>query len=94
MRLRPEQLESITRLVKHWLGEDAVIWLFGSRLDDARRGGDIDLYIEIADHELMRAMRCKVELQDALDLPVDLIVRKPDDASPIANIAKSTGIRL
>ena len=42
----------------------------------------------------MDELRCKIALQDALDTPVDLIVRKPFDVSSIANIAKNKGIRL
>ena len=76
------------------MGCKSVIWLFGSRLDDLKKGGDIDLYVESAQHKLMDTLRCKIALQDALDAPVDLIVRKPLDTSPIAQIAKNQGIRL
>jgi hypothetical protein len=42
----------------------------------------------------MKKIRCKVSLQDQLDLPVDLIVKPHGDRSPIALIAKQEGIRL
>lgn len=94
MRITPTQVQAIQRQVHHYFGDDAAVWLFGSRLDDAKKGGDVDIYIEAAPHRLMDELRCKIALQDALDTPVDLIVRKPFDASPIANIAKNKGIRL
>jgi predicted nucleotidyltransferase len=45
MRLRPEEGEAIARAARETLPSGAV-YLFGSRTDDARRGGDIDLLIE------------------------------------------------
>lgn len=48
MRLGKLQRERIRAAVKACYGEDAVVRLFGSRLDDNRRGGDIDLFIETA----------------------------------------------
>lgn len=46
MRLSPDDIAAIHRLVQAHLGADAGIWLFGSRLDDAARGGNVDLYVE------------------------------------------------
>jgi hypothetical protein len=42
----------------------------------------------------MRELRCKVDLEDALDLRVDLIAAAPGDTRPIARIAKTQGILL
>lgn len=94
MRITPAQTEIITQSVHRHLGETARMWLFGSRLDDQKRGGDIDLYVETGPHPLMNELRCKVQLEDALEMPVDLIVRPHDDGTPIANIAKAQGILL
>lgn len=76
------------------LGDSATIWLFGSRLDDQKRGGDVDLYVEAAAHTLLDEIRCKIKLEETLDMPVDLIVRRPVDNSIIAKIAKTQGHRL
>ena len=94
MRIKPEQTRLITDCVHHHFGDLARIWLFGSRLDDAKRGGDIDLYIETPSRSLMSELRCKHVLEDALESPIDLIVRAPGDLSPIALIAKAEGIAL
>ncbi len=45
MRLTPTQIDAIKNAAHAVLGEGAQVSLFGSRVDDARRGGDIDLYI-------------------------------------------------
>ena len=94
MRIKPEQTRLITDCVHRHLGDVARIWLFGSRVSDAQRGGDIDLYVETAEHSLMNELRCKHVLEEMLDAPIDLIVRAPGDASAIALIAKTEGVAL
>lgn len=91
MRLTPEQIDVITENVRRHLGSAASIWLFGSRLDDSKRGGDVDLYVETMPHPLMQELRCKIQLSEALDIPVDMIVRTADNTDPIARIAKTEG---
>jgi hypothetical protein len=46
MRLTSDQILSILGTALRLSGEDAVVYLFGSRLDDWARGGDVDLLIE------------------------------------------------
>jgi predicted nucleotidyltransferase len=94
MRLTPAQIDTIKSTAQAVLGEGAQVTLFGSRIDDQQKGGDVDLYVETAQPDLMKKIRCKVSLQDHLDLPVDLIVKPHGDRSPIALIAKQEGIRL
>lgn len=47
MRITPEQVAEIRRIVREALGDEATVRLFGSRLDDSARGGDVDLLIEV-----------------------------------------------
>ena len=42
MRTTPEQIEAIVKTIRSVAGPDVKVWLFGSRLDAARRGGDLD----------------------------------------------------
>jgi len=96
MRLSPQQNEIIRQVVSDAIGNDAKIWLFGSRTNDQAIGGDIDLLIERDETiSLKQRLRVQVQLETQLQLPVDLITltaNKP--ATPIANIARLTGIRL
>ena len=94
MRLSLEQLGLILSQVHQHLGPGSRIWLFGSRLDDTRRGGDVDLYVEAPPHPLMDELRCKIALQDALALPVDLVVRDFDADAPLSVLARTEGQRL
>ncbi|PUE17935.1 nucleotidyltransferase family protein [Limnohabitans sp. WS1] len=94
MRLTPAQINTIKSTATAVLGEGAQVTLFGSRVHDDKKGGDVDLYVEMDQPELMKKIRCKVSLQDQLDMPVDLIVKPYGDRSPIAMIAKQEGILL
>ena len=94
MRLTSTQIQTIKSTAAAVLGEGARVTLFGSRLDDLKKGGDVDLYIEVPEPRLMQKIRCKVQLQEQLDMPVDLIVKSPGDLSPISLIARNEGVLL
>ncbi len=94
MRLTPAQIDIIKTTAQTVLGDGARVMLFGSRVDDQAKGGDVDLYVETSELDLMKKIRCKVQLQDRLDMPVDLIVKGYGDQSSIAKIAKPEGIAL
>ena len=94
MRLSQEQSRLIKTVIAREFEADARVWLFGSRADDKRRGGDIDLNVETRHPELFRELRCKIGIEEAIDLHVDLIVAAPGDERPISRIARREGIRL
>ncbi|MCD6172190.1 MAG: nucleotidyltransferase domain-containing protein [Sulfurimonas sp.] len=48
MRLSKYYLESIKTTFSS-IFKEGTIYLFGSRIDDTKKGGDIDLYIEVDD---------------------------------------------
>ena len=94
MRLTPAQINTIKSTAASVLGEGVRVTLFGSRLHDQQKGGDVDLYVEVQRPEITQNIRCKVQLQERLDMPVDLIVKPLGDTSPISLIAKKEGILL
>ncbi len=77
MRLSSKEKEIIKKQIEIVFG-DAVIYLFGSRVDDSKKGGDIDLYIipKISDNLFRKKMKIKAMLEDILYKPVDIIVAK------------------
>jgi len=99
MRLTTRERDVIVQNIQAKFGNDAKIWLFGSRADDSKRGGDIDLYVETA-KSFSQCWRTKIAVVAALqiqlgDQKIDLIVHCPNDTEyPINQIAKQTGVRL
>ncbi len=90
MRLTPTQHQQILQATRLNFGANANVWLFGSRVDDSRRGGDVDLYVETDQAStLLSALRCKIELEESLDLHVDLVVKEEGKNKPIYQIKKT-----
>ena len=46
MRLTNFQIVAINRLARKHFGNETKVFLFGSRTDDSKKGGDIDLLIQ------------------------------------------------
>ena len=45
MRLSKKEIQVILRVAKEIYGEGVEIYLFGSRINDEKKGGDIDLLV-------------------------------------------------
>jgi len=99
MRLTPSQEQIIKSTVDRVLDVESRVWLFGSRVDDHLRGGDIDLLIETEAAFPNRAkMLCSLygALIYALgDRKLDVLLKdaRTRDA-PVFQIAKRTGVIL
>ncbi|MFN3594840.1 MAG: nucleotidyltransferase family protein [Thiobacillaceae bacterium] len=90
-------MQFIKATIARYFGQEARVWLFGSRVDDARRGGDVDLYVEVpaAPADLfMQRIRCLGELKEGLPYPVDLVIADASRARAIDRIAKAQGVLL
>lgn len=75
------------------------LWLFGSRADLSKRGGDIDLYIEteLSAQKLNDAKhKFYIQLIKQLgDQKIDLVINNDNDCEKlIYNIAKTEGVKL
>ena len=99
MRLSPEQIRTIKQVVRKHCGGEARVWLFGSRVDDAARGGDIDLFVNAT---TLIPDRAKCESQIVLDIwkaigeqKIDVIVVDAESRpQPIHAVARETGVLL
>lgn len=101
MRIAELQKRSIISIVKARYGSRSRIWLFGCRVDDHARGGDVDLYVE---SEIARpfqgAVRQRHDTALALEemlggITVDLLVRyHGENELPLQTLAKSGGVPL
>ena len=99
MRLTETQKRAITETVHQELGEDVTIRLFGSRLDDSAKGGDVDLLIE-SGHPISNpaeaAARVSARLMRALGgRKVDVLLNATNLTQlPIHRIAHDQGALL
>jgi predicted nucleotidyltransferase len=100
MRIDEQQHFRVCQTLRRYFGSGAQVWLFGSRADDAHRGGDVDLYVEAeldpAMNRVMKKLEAGAALEDIFDgARVDLVVRFPREVEqPIHRIAKTRGVRL
>lgn len=96
MRLTREQRQTILNTVAEVLGESARVTLFGSRTDDTRIGGDVDLLIEVPDKApIAKEITLNARLEQRLGQPVDIIISAAGpNQPPIVRIAQITGAHL
>lgn len=94
MRLSIEEAKSIRQCVLRF-DPKAEVYLFGSRADDTRRGGDIDLLIFSKRIGLRERLRLQSALEDALGLrKIDLVIVDNVDNSPFARSVQPGSVRL
>lgn len=80
MRLTAQQTDQILATVRRHFGVDARVAVFGSRLNDAVRGGDVDLLVEAANTPtLLQRAGATMELEGVLQMPVDILTVKLGD---------------
>ena len=93
MRLSLEERQAI-REVAAESDSEAEVFLFGSRVRDDMRGGDIDLLIMSQRIGADERRRMKLKLMDRLgERKIDLVVAR-DTTRPLVRIALAEGVRL
>ncbi|MHB1545220.1 MAG: nucleotidyltransferase domain-containing protein [bacterium] len=97
MRISDLEKKILISQAKKHFGENARIYLFGSRAYDDRKGGDIDLFIE-TDKDVEKLSEYKFITgfhRLANERKIDLILKTPSsELKPIQETAKKEGILL
>jgi hypothetical protein len=99
VRLSGDQIRAIRFAFKEsFLNEDH-LWLFGSRTDSSKRGGDIDLYVETS-LDIEQVLQSKLDFARELflrldDQKIDIIIKhKNAKPLPIYQHAQETGVKI
>ena len=99
MRLTENQVQTIKQVVTALAGEDAQVTLFGSRIDDDKKGGDIDLLITLnhmVEHPAVLLSKIGARLARLFQgRKVDVLLSAPNlQRLPIHQIAQNKGVVL
>ncbi|MCF6237169.1 MAG: nucleotidyltransferase domain-containing protein [Gammaproteobacteria bacterium] len=103
MRLTLEQMQRLKDTVALHFGKSATTWIFGSRVDDQRRGGDYDFYLETskanADEIVENKLKMLADLHASSEFEgekIDLVIRSavPGPELPIYKVAREQGVKL
>ena len=96
MRVKKEQIDLIIKTVKSSI-DDASVYLFGSRVDDSKRGGDIDIFLSTEKEVSLSdkiAILARLE-RNGIERKVDLVIRTPKHThTKIYNEVMAKGINL
>ncbi len=95
MRLTRQEIKAITSTFKE-VFKSGQIYLFGSRVDDTQRGGDIDLYIITEEKENLTTKKIDflVKLKEKIgNQKIDVVLSR-DTNRPIEQKAQMEGILL
>ncbi|RJP27551.1 MAG: nucleotidyltransferase domain-containing protein [Candidatus Omnitrophota bacterium] len=94
MRLSEDERQWIKQSVCR-LDPQAQIWLFGSRVSDREKGGDIDLLILSDRLTFADKLEIKRFLFERMDeQKIDIVISSPDKQDPFMNLALENSVRL
>lgn len=94
MRLTQSEITSIKKSFNEAF-ESGQIYLFGSRINDSEKGGDIDLYIDTEDSDkVKRKIDFLVKVKNSLGEQKIDVVLSYDKTKPIEQEAIKNGILL
>jgi len=97
MRLSQKHIDIIKEKTAILFGDKYKIYLFGSRADDNKKGGDIDLYLETMDEDNLFEKKIKLLalLEKSIgERKIDLVINNFKNEKLIYRVAKETGIQL
>lgn len=101
MRLSEFEINAIKTAINKYFEQGAKVYLFGSRVDEDKHGGDIDLYVEteLTGEELISAkLQAMSEIQLQIgDRKIDIVTASPNlstDVPLIIQEARESGIPL
>ena len=77
LRLHPQEIKIIKKIILDVFGESD-IYIFGSRIDLNKKGGDVDIFVIPKNYENLyeKQIKSKIFLKEALFRNIDIVVHK------------------
>ena len=97
VRLTEDEIKAIKESAIKNFGKNVKVWIFGSRTDLTKKGGDIDIYIETEDlsDRVDKKIKFLVDLQNKIgEQKIDVIIEKTGCNKFYCKEAKQTGIQI
>ena len=97
MRLEQKTIEKIIQYKLLYFGSESKLYLLGSRVDDNKRGGDINLYLETQnDISTQQQVEFLTSIyKNVTQRKIDLLIKNPLEIDkPIFHTAKKEGLLL
>jgi hypothetical protein len=99
VRLKPWEIEIIQIAFRSAFPKGDHLWLFGSRVDLVKKGGDIDLYIETQELDVKKLNSYQNDLYKNLlmglgEQKIDVVVKFGEAELLIYQEAKANGVQL
>lgn len=94
MRLSDFEISAIKQTAREVFAPETEVFLFGSRLHDDKKGGDIDLYIKTTNNDFRHKIQFLVLLEQKIGEQKIDVVLATDEKNPIEQQAMKTGILL
>ena len=99
MRITPRQHTAIIDATREIFGEQSSVRLFGSRADDSKLGGDIDLHIQIngidpSGQEKSRKLAARICAKLGDILPIDVVFQDDTTSNELIHQEGKRGILL
>lgn len=95
MRLTAFEVSAIKQSALEVFGSTVQVFLFGSRVEDEKRGGDIDLYIKTDNSsDFVHKIKFLIALEEKIGEQKIDVVFAIDENRPIEQQAIKTGVLL
>jgi len=93
MRLKDYEIRAIKDAI-HQYDEDARVYLFGSRADDSKKGGDIDLLVISGKLTYNDKLRIRQAIEEKIgERKIDIVITG-DMQLPFVRVSMSEGVLL
>ena len=94
MRLSEKEKSTIVQAVAEF-DTTARVYLFGSRVDDTKKGGDIDLLVLSSSIDLNTKLKIKAKIfQFLADQTIDIVIATPETDDPFIQLVLKEGKRI